>query len=146
MKRLRSRLLGLSVLAGLGAVTVWNVTRSDALAAAEQAYERGNDVKALGLALDHLDRRPWSRAANLVAARALWRLHDVARAAPYAARAGPLGQDDRHQLAAALVQAGRLEEAAATYQSIASQWPDDTEAVSQLAVIRRTQGAGRVGR
>jgi tetratricopeptide (TPR) repeat protein len=136
----RNRLLGFTLLAGLGAVTVWNVTRSDALTMAEQAYERGNDVKALGLALDHLNRRPWSQAANLVAARALWRLHDVARATPYASRAGPLGQDDRHRLGAALVLAGRHEEAASTYQSIASQWPDDMDAVRQLAVIRRTQG------
>ncbi len=135
-----NRVLGLALLASLGGVTVWNVTRSDALTAAEKAYQRGNDAKALGLALDHLNRRPWSRAANLVAARALWRLQDGTRAEPYAMRAGPLERDDQHRRGSALRMTGRLDQAAAVYQSIESKWPDDTEAVRELAVIRKAQG------
>jgi hypothetical protein len=69
-------LLALVVLVVLAAVTAWNLTRSDALEAAERAFERGNDAKALSLARDHLGRRPWSRDARQLADRALRRLRD----------------------------------------------------------------------
>jgi hypothetical protein len=76
--------LGLVLLVSLAGVTAWNLTRSDALDAAERAYERGNDARALSLARDHLNRRPWSRAASQVADRALRRLQDKFRANPNA--------------------------------------------------------------
>jgi len=66
----------------LAILTAWNVTRSDALDRAEHAYNRVDLPGCLGLALDHLDRRPWSREAARLAALCLSRLDFADRAAP----------------------------------------------------------------
>src|SRR5208337_3704587 len=64
----------LTLLAGLLALTGWNVTRSNGLDQARQAYARSELVPCLQQTLDHLTRRPWSREASLLAARCLSRL------------------------------------------------------------------------
>src|SRR5262245_64743 len=78
------------LLVSLLALTVWNVTRSEALADAHRSYVRGDLAACLGRALDHLARRPWSREASLLAGRCLSRLDYPDAAEPYYQRAGEL--------------------------------------------------------
>src|SRR5581483_8054984 len=82
-------LVGL-MLAGLGGLTGWNLTRSSALDEARRAYARVDLYAALQHALDHLDRQPWSREAALVAANCLSRLDYSDQAEAYYQRAGRL--------------------------------------------------------
>ncbi len=77
-----------ALLLGLSALTAWNVTRSEALEDARRADARGDHVHALQAALDYLDRRPWSRAAALIAARSFSLLDRPDAAEPYYQRAG----------------------------------------------------------
>src|SRR5689334_13166296 len=84
----------LVLLVGLLALTAWNVTRSAALARARQAYARGELVPCLEAALDHLQRRPWSSEAALLAARCLSRLDYASAAEVYYERAGRLSLGD----------------------------------------------------
>src|SRR5262249_60168161 len=84
-----------SILIALSVGTAWNVTRSEALAEAERAYARVELVDCLQHALDHLERRPWSRDAALLAARCLSRLDYADQAEPYYRRAGRLSLNDQ---------------------------------------------------
>ena len=59
----------LILLTGLLALTAWNVTRSEALGQAPGLW-RGELTTCLRYSLDHLERRPWSREAALLAAPA----------------------------------------------------------------------------
>src|SRR5262245_24794077 len=90
-------------LAGLLALTAWNVTRSEALRDAEEAYRRGDFATGFRRAIDHRDRRPWSRRAARVAALCLSRLDFADAAEPYYRRAGDLDLDDLHVRAYGLV-------------------------------------------
>jgi tetratricopeptide (TPR) repeat protein len=121
-----------AVLVALLGGTAWNVARSDALDEAEAAYRRGDLVNALRRAEDHLDRRPWSRAASRLAALCLSRLDFADDAEPYYRRAGELGLDDRHVRAYGLVRANRRLEAEAAYRQILARWPDDPPALRRL--------------
>lgn len=121
---------------GLIALTAWNVTRSDSLTEAVVAEERGDFVQAVRHALDHLDRRPWSRDAARVAARGLSRLAFVDAAKPYFDQGEPLGRDDLLIRAFALLRADRRAESTRLYEEILARWPDDPTALRQLAVVR----------
>src|SRR5271157_1447164 len=66
LRRTRIFLESPILLTGLLALTAWNVTRSEALGQARQAYARGELTTCLRYSLDHLERRPWSREAALL--------------------------------------------------------------------------------
>src|ERR1700729_2568757 len=92
------------VLIGLSILTGWNLTRSDAIADARRSYTRADLVPCLEHALDHLERRPWSREAALLAGRCLSRLDYAEEAEPYYGRAGQLDLSDSHIRALGLAQ------------------------------------------
>jgi tetratricopeptide (TPR) repeat protein len=120
------------VLTGLLAGTAWNVTQSNALGEAEAAYRRGDFVTGARRAEDHLDRRPWSRAAARLAALCLSRLDFADEAEPYYRRAGPLDLDDLHVRAYGLVRGNRRLEAEGAYRQILARRPDDPLALRRL--------------
>jgi tetratricopeptide (TPR) repeat protein len=124
------------------ALTAWNATRSAALAEARAAYDRGDLVSALSRALDHLDRRPWSRDAALLAGRCLSEKAYPDLAESYyrkAEAAGPLGLDDLQVRGLGLVRAIRFDQAARVYEEILRRWPNDPTALRRLATIYYTQ-------
>ena len=86
LRRTRIFLGSLILLTGLLALTAWNVTRSEALGQARRSM-RGELTTCLRYSLDHLERRPWSREAALLAARCLSRLDFADAAEPYYKRA-----------------------------------------------------------
>ncbi len=129
----------LAVLLGLLILTAWNVTRSNAFNEAEQAYQRATSppdlANVLRLALAHLDRRPWSREAALLAARCLSRLDFPDGAEPYYQRAGLLSRDDLLLRAYAILRSNQRDKAIAAYREILARWPDDLTALRLLAGI-----------
>lgn len=118
-------------LAGLVALTFWNATRSAALEKARDAEGRGDFVNALRLALEHLDRQPWSREADRIAARCLSRLDFAEQAEPYyrRARTGTLTHQDLHYHAYGLVRANLRERAIEAYRDILKGDPGDVAAL-----------------
>jgi tetratricopeptide (TPR) repeat protein len=133
--RTRAMIAGGLVTAGLLAAFAWSELHPAALAQAEEAYRRNNLVGALKIALTHLERRPFSRYAALLAARCLSRLGQPDRAEPYYQRAGSLGLEDRHIRALALVLNNSREPAIQAYQEILKRWPDDVLALSRMAGV-----------
>lgn len=132
----RWRVLAAASLAGLLAVaTAWNLTRSGALDDARRAYALGDLPHSLQRALDHLDRRPWSRDAVLLAARCLSRLDYAEAAEPYYRRAGDLGLNDQQVRAYGLVRGNHRERAAKAYDEILKRWPDNITALRRLAAV-----------
>ena len=127
------------LIAGLLVPIVRDEIDPPALREAAAAYGRNDLETALRRALDHLDRRPASRAAALLAARCLSRLDFAEKAEPYYRRAGPLGLDDLHIRAYGLVRANRREEAVGAYQDILARRPDDVLALRRLAAVRIAQ-------
>lgn len=137
--RRRPRPAAALVLLVLLLATAWSVTRSGALGEAEAAYSRATDPpglsRALRLALDHLDRQPWSRGASLIAARCLSRLDFVDAAEPYYRRLGTLDLSDMHLRAYAILRANRRDRAIEAYRDILRSHPDDVEASRILGGI-----------
>jgi tetratricopeptide (TPR) repeat protein len=129
----------LAALVGLSALTVWNVTRSEALEDARRAVDRGDLVHALQGALDHLDRRPWSREAALLAARCFSRLDRADDAEPYYQRAGALALDDLHVRAFGLMRCNHRDRAIRAYEDILARSPRDVLALRRLAGIQLTE-------
>lgn len=132
-------LAAFSALAGLAALTAWNVTDSDALTRSRQAYARGDVTASLKQALEHLDRRPWSRDAALMAARCLSRLDYADAAEPYYQKAGTLGLDDLQVRAFALVRGNHRQRAIEAYEQILARWPDNVTALRRLAAVQLTE-------
>ncbi|QEH35287.1 cellulose synthase subunit BcsC [Aquisphaera giovannonii] len=126
----------LALLAGLLAFTAWVATRSQALEAARGAYVRGDLVDALRLALDHLDRRPWSREAARLAALSLSRLDFAEAAEPYYRRIGELDLEDRQTRAYGLVRGNRRADAIEAYEQILERWPNNVTALRRLAAVQ----------
>ena len=124
------------VMAGLIIPTFWNLTRSDALAEARRAYTRGDLTVCLQLALDHLDRRPWTSEAALYAARCLSRLDYCDAAEPYYRRAGRLDLNDMHIRAYGLAHGNRREQAIAAYEDILRRDPENVIALRRLAAVQ----------
>jgi tetratricopeptide (TPR) repeat protein len=114
----------------------WAWTRSDALERATAALDRARSPLALAqavrLALDHLDRQPWSREAAAIAAVGLSRLDRPDDAEIYYRRLGRLSLSERRARAYALVRANRREEAIAAYRQILDESPEDVEALRLL--------------
>lgn len=126
--------LGL-ILSSLIAATVWNVTRSSALAEAERAMSVGDLETCLARALDHLDRQPWSQQAALLAARCLSRLDRSEAAEPYYERAGRLSLADLQLRAYGIVRGPHPEKALAAYDEILAQSPQNVTALRRLAAV-----------
>ena len=123
-----SALSGLALLVGLLGLTAWNVTRSAALMEARRKYARGELVSCLEYALDHLQRRPWSREAALLAARCLSRLDHSDAAEPYYERAGELDLDDLQTRAFGLARGNDRLRAIEAYDQILARWPENVTA------------------
>jgi tetratricopeptide (TPR) repeat protein len=121
------------------AFTGWNVTHSDALANAQRDYERGDVVRALAQAQDHLLKRPWSKDAALLSGRCLSRLDFAEDAEPYYRRAGSLSLGDLHQRAMGLMRGNHRERAIRAYEEILEGYPTDILALRRLAGIQITQ-------
>ena len=107
-----------------------------ALREAEAAYRRGRLDLAYRRAAAHLESRPMSRTAALIAARSLARLKRVEEAEAYYRRAGQLSPDVLHDRAYALIQARLLDRAAGVYEEILARSPDDIAALRRLAVAQ----------
>jgi tetratricopeptide (TPR) repeat protein len=121
------------------ALTGWNLTRSDGLEEARGAYARGDLATSLSRSLDHLDRRPWSREAALMAARSLSRLDFADLAEPYYRRAGALALEDLQVRAYGLVRANRRAQAIEAYEAILARWPENLTALRRLAAVQLTE-------
>jgi tetratricopeptide (TPR) repeat protein len=135
----RGFLLGGIALASLVILTAWNLTRSDALIEARQAYKRGDATHCLQSALDHLDRQPWSREAALHAARSLSLLDYATEAEPYYRRAGAMELNDLQIRAYGLVRGNYREDAIQAYEEILARWPENVTALRRLAAVQLSQ-------
>ena len=133
------RILLVSLLLGLSIATAWNLSRSDALEEARRAYTRGNAETCLQHALDHLERRPWSREAALLVARCLSRMDYTEEAEPYFRRAGALSLNDLHLRAYGLARGPHHDRAIAAYREILDRSPDDVIAMRRLAAVLLAQ-------
>lgn len=137
--RLAKYLLGIGFSIALLVLTAWNLTRSQALVSAHQAYARGDLSPCLEHALDHLTRRPWSREAALLAARCLSQLDHADAAEPYYKHAGSLELNDLHIRAFGLVRANQRQRAIEAYEKILTRWPDNVTALRRLAAVQFTE-------
>jgi len=133
--RWRAAVVFTLVLIGLLILTTWNLTRSAALSEARRAYIRGDLAGCLQHALDHLNRRPWSREAALWAARSLSRLDYSGEAELYFERAGRLGQSDQQIRAYGLARGPHPERAIPAYNAILARWPENVTALRRLAAL-----------
>jgi tetratricopeptide (TPR) repeat protein len=116
-----------------------NATRSTSLERAQQAYARGEFVACLQHALNHLDRLPWSRAANLFAARSFSQLDYAEEAEPYYSGSGALGLNDLQIRAFGLVRGNYRQWAIQAYEEILSRWPENITALRRLAAVQLTE-------
>lgn len=131
-----STLLVLAVIAG---GTAWNLLRSDGLARAAEAAARGDHPRTVQFGLDHLGRRPWSREAARLVARALSALDWANEAEPYYQRAGTLSLEDEHARAYGIVRSNQREKAILAYQDLLKKWPDNVAALRLMAGVYLTQ-------
>lgn len=138
-----------AIAAGLIALAVWQVSRSDKLSTAQAAERAGDPVAALRLAFDHLDRHPGDQAASLVIARGLTKLEFYDRAEPYyagARQAGLLTFQDLQARALGLTRANQVEKAEAAYEEILRLRPDDPDGLRRLATVHYSQARWREAR
>ncbi|MDR3632195.1 MAG: tetratricopeptide repeat protein [Isosphaeraceae bacterium] len=122
-----------TVVVGVLGLTAWNVTRSSELEVAREEFVKGRHTKALQHALDHLERRPWSREAALTAARCLSLLDYPDDAEPYYRRAGRLAVADIHVRARAWIRSEHPERAVPLYRELLARDPSDVTALRRLA-------------
>jgi tetratricopeptide (TPR) repeat protein len=123
----------------LAALTAWNVTLSDRLVQSRKAYARNELVVSLQEALDHLDRRPWSREGARLAALCLSRLDYADAAEPYYQKAGGLDLNDLQVRAFGLVRGNHRQQAIEAYEQILARWPDNITALRRLAAVQLTE-------
>ncbi len=131
--------MGSGVLVGLLVLTNWNATHSPAYDRAVEAESRGDFPNALRSALEHLDLRPWSRGASLMAARCLSRLDFAERAEHYYVRVRDPSIEDRHYRAYGLVRANLRDRAVAAYREILDIAPSDVSALRFEAGVLLSQ-------
>jgi tetratricopeptide (TPR) repeat protein len=122
-------------LIGLVVLTAWNVTRAGALEQAHRAEARSDLAGCLQHALDHLERRPWSREAALLAARCLSRLDYANEAEAYYRRAGRLSLNDLQVRAYGLVRGPNPDRAIPAYHEILERSPQNVAAMRRLAAV-----------
>jgi tetratricopeptide (TPR) repeat protein len=129
----------LAMLVALSTLTVWNVTRSDALDAARRSYTRGDLATCLRHSLDYLHRRPWSRDAALLAAHCLNRLDYAEAAEAYYQRAGDLSLSDLQTRAYGLARGPHPEHAIPVFNEILARSPENVTAMRRLAAVLLAQ-------
>jgi tetratricopeptide (TPR) repeat protein len=129
----------LAVLVALSALSIWNVTRSDALEEARRSYTRGDLANCLQHSLDHLHKRPWSREAALLAANCLSRLDYAEPAEAYYQRAGNLSLGDLQIRAYGLARGSRPEHAIPVFNEILARSPGNISAMRRLAAVLLAQ-------
>ena len=143
-------IFGIGLLAGLAWLTYGNATGSRALGEAEAAEVRGDFTTALRAAMDHLDRRPWSREASRIAARCLSRLDFAEEAEPYYRRGGDLAISDLRYRAYGLTRANLRERALDAFDDVLRRDPDDIAALrlkaGLLMSMTRWVDVGEIGR
>jgi tetratricopeptide (TPR) repeat protein len=135
----RTALVWTVVLVAFLCVSALNVTNSGALGSAQVAYARGDLNNCVRHALDHLERRPWSREAALLAARGFSRLDYAELAEPYFKRAGRLSLADLQLRAYGLARSPHPERAIPAYNEIVARWPDNVTALRRLAAVLLSQ-------
>lgn len=135
MRRWLPRVVLLVALLGL---TGWNLSRSSKLEAASRSYRQGRYAVALQAALDHVDRRQWSREACRIAALCLSQLDFAPQAEAYYARAGVLTLEEAHIRAQGILRSNQRLEAEAAYKAILKRSPKDPEALRLLAALYLT--------
>jgi tetratricopeptide (TPR) repeat protein len=135
-----ARIASLLLILGLSGLTAWNLTRSGALEEAARAYSRADFVSAMRHALDHLERRPWSRDAALLAARCLSRLDYAPEAEAYYRRAGRLTLNDMQIRAYGLARGPNPQDAIPAYREILAISPQNTTAMRRLAAVLLARG------
>ncbi len=136
-RRKRGIVIATGVLvACLIAAIAWSELHPKALAEAEASYRRGNFELALSKARSHLNRRSFSRAALLTAARSLSSLDRSEQAEPYYNKAGALNLEDQHTRALGIVKGNLRAQAIEAYQQILTRWPDDVLALRRLAAVQ----------
>jgi len=128
-----------AILVALLAVSVWNVTRSDALIAARHSYTRSELANCLQHSLDHLRRQPWSREAALLAAHCLNRLDYAEPAEAYYQRAGALSLNDLQIRSYGLVRCPHPERAIPVFNEILARSPENVTAMRRLAAVLLAQ-------
>jgi tetratricopeptide (TPR) repeat protein len=140
LRRWRTALAWATVVLALAGLSAWNLTMSSALDLARVAYARDDLNHSLQLALDHLERRPWSREAALLAARSYSRLDYAVEAEPFFERAGRLTLGDLQLRAYGLARSPHPERAVPAYNQILAHWPDNVTALRRLAAVLLAQG------
>jgi tetratricopeptide (TPR) repeat protein len=123
------------LLTGLAWLTYANATSSRALSEAIEAEARGDFPTALRGAIEHLDRRPWSREAARVAARCLSRLDFAEDAEPYYRRGRDLSLADLRYRAYGLTRANLRERALQAFDDALRRQPDDVAALRLKAGV-----------
>jgi tetratricopeptide (TPR) repeat protein len=129
----------IAILVALIPVTVWNVTRSDAIVEARKSYTRGDFASCLQHSLDYLNRRPWSHEAALLAAHCLNRLDYAEPAEAYYERAGTLSLNDLQIRAYGLARGPHPEHAIPVFDEILARSPDNISAMRRLAAVLLAQ-------
>jgi tetratricopeptide (TPR) repeat protein len=135
-KKRRPWIAALGGLLLIGALAAIGVQEWDppTLREASADYSRGAYEAARRKACAHLEARPMSRTAALIAARSLGRLGRPGEAEAYYRKAGPLGLELLHERAFTLIQAHLNDEAAEVYREILSGSPRDVLSLRRLAV------------
>ncbi len=113
----------------------WCEMNPTALADANEAYRKDDLESALRLSVGHLERRPGSRQAALIAARCLSRLGKPQEATAYFDAAAPIDQADSHIRALAWVVNNARNAAIQSYREMLVRWPDDVLALSRLGAV-----------
>jgi tetratricopeptide (TPR) repeat protein len=137
--RWRATLAWSIVLATMMVVATEKLSRSSAVAEAGYAYSGGDLTLCLQRALDHLERRPWSREGALWAARCLSRLDYAAQAETYFDRAGRLALSDLQIRAFGLARGAEPALAMLAFEEILARWPNNITALRRLAAVKLAQ-------
>ena len=120
----------------IACLAVWHLSRFDPWGTAHSAFDRREVGTALTLADDYLKAHRGDPRASLLAARCETRLGRFAIAESHFEFAQPRERDDLHTRALGLIKLNQPEKAAAVYQELLGQWPDDSVSLQRLASIR----------
>ena len=112
---------------------------SGGLAEAPAALKQGRYLSAARLAEARLAQAPNDQEALLIAARAYARMEHWRQAEAYFSRVPLKNREDLRLRARGLESQRQLDAAAALYEHMLGQWPDDGHALLQLVAIRNEQ-------
>jgi len=134
-------LIGLALVGLAASAVVVQLRKPPAwLMRAEDALEAGNNAQALRIARARLDDEPRDRRASRIAARALTDLGEPLAAERHYRNAQPLDQAESRARAAGLIAIGRNARAIEVLEAHLERWPEDPEALWQLAALWMAEG------